>query len=119
MKVNASNRFVVPSQTKRAVRTSRSGWNRAAYLARRREFTPSAATTSSTSPRPRPGSAPSSATSTPKRSSTPSSSARRWRIWRRRTRAMPLKPCPPEVMVVPRKCTSMSSQWANWPVIAA
>ena len=46
-------------------------------------------------------------------STTPSSSQRRCRMLSRCLRPMPMKPCPPERMVRPLKCSSMSSQCAN------
>ena len=50
---------------------------------------------------------------------TPSAVARCCRISRRRIRAMPQKPWPPDVNVRPLKWTSMSSQWRNARVMAA
>ncbi len=83
-------------------------------------LTPSAATMRSASRQPSNESrAPILATLQLKRTSTPSDTARRYRMSRRVRRAIPLKPCPPEVMVVSPMTTSMSSQCAKCSTILA
>ena len=90
-------------------RCSRSGRNVEANRLRVAEFIPSDATTRSYSAL----SAATSGASVRNRMRTPSSAQRACRMASSRLRLIAAKPCPPEVNVVPRKCTSMSSQRAN------
>ena len=90
-------------------RRSRSGPKVAANRLRVAEFIPSAATTRSWLA----ASAVTSGASVRNRIRTPSSAQRACKMASRRLRLIAAKPCPPEVNVVPRKCTSMSSQRAN------
>src|SRR5579863_7186901 len=90
-------------------RFSRFGRNEPAYLPRVTEFAPSAATTRSYSAARAAG----SGASARNRTRTPSAAQRACKMASSRLRLMAAKPCPPEVKVVPRKCTSMSSQRAN------
>src|ERR1700677_269927 len=113
--LNASNTRSVPSQMYLLCRPSRSGPNVPASLPRVTEFIPSAATTRSWLA----ASSATSGASVRNLSRTPSSAQRACRMASRRLRLIAANPWPPEVNVVPRKCTSMSSQRANSRLIAA
>ncbi len=112
MKVKASKIRSVPSQMCLHARWSMSGWKWSAKASRTRLFTPSAATIRSASP-----ASAALRSSRSNTSRTPSSAARSWRMLRKRLRPMPQNPCPPELIVRPRKTTSMSCQWARLSMI--
>src|SRR5580704_11505105 len=90
-------------------RCSRSGPNESANRLRVAEFIPSEATTRSYSAL----SAATSGASVRNKTRTPRAAQRACRIASSRLRLIAAKPCPPEVKMVLRRCTSMSSQRAK------